>query len=45
VPPKRNQHPARTPRWLDTLILWVEVIGLIGALLTGGYALFTLLGG
>ena len=42
MPSKRV--PSEPPAWLDTLILWIEILGLIGAILTGGYALLTLLG-
>jgi len=34
----KKQRP-HTPAWLDTLIVWLEVIGLIGTLLAGIYAL------
>jgi len=33
MPPKRNLSQA--PAWLDTLIPWLEFIGLIGAILAG----------
>jgi hypothetical protein len=45
MPPNRNRSRSSTPAWLDTLILWLEIVGLIASLLAGGYALFTLFGG
>jgi hypothetical protein len=45
MPAKRNRNHTHTPAWLDTLITWLEFIGLIGAILAGGYALLTMFGG
>jgi hypothetical protein len=42
---KRSRNHQRTPAWLDTLILWLEFIGLIGTVLAGIYALVTLAAG
>lgn len=40
----KKQRPL-TPAWLDTLILWLEFIGLIGVILAGVYSLVTWVGG
>jgi hypothetical protein len=45
MPPKRNRDRSHTPAWLDTLITWLEFIGLIGGILAGVYALITLFAG
>jgi len=37
----RKQRP-NTPAWLDTLIVWLEFIGMIGTILAGIYALVTM---
>jgi hypothetical protein len=41
MPPKRDRNRQVTPPWLDTLIAWLEFIGLVGAILAGFYALAT----
>ncbi|HET9910959.1 MAG TPA: hypothetical protein VFQ13_03665 [Anaerolineales bacterium] len=40
-----SRNRSHTPVWLDTLITWLEFMGLIGAILAGGYALLTMFGG
>ncbi len=42
---KRNRNRQSTPAWVDTLITWLELIGLIGTILAGIYALVTMLAG
>ena len=39
----KKQRP-HTPAWLDTLILWMEVLGVLGTIAAGIYALVTMLG-
>ena len=41
MPPKYKKQRSRTPAWLDTLIVWLELIGFIGVILSGIYTLFT----
>lgn len=43
MPPKRNRP--RTPAWVDTLIAWLEFIGVIAGILYGIYSLATWLTG
>lgn len=45
MPPGRKHDRSHTPAWLDTLILWLELLGLIGGILAGLYALLTLFSG
>jgi hypothetical protein len=45
MPPKRNRNLQVTPAWVDTLITWLEFIGLIGIVLSGIYALVTFVWG
>jgi hypothetical protein len=45
MPPKRNREQRVTPPWVDTLITWLEFIGVIGVILSGIYALVTLVWG
>ena len=45
MPPKRNLNLQVTPAWVDTLITWLEFIGLIGIVLSGIYALVTFVWG
>lgn len=42
MPPKRKKDRPVTPGWVDTLIQWLEVIGVIGTILGGLYALYEL---
>jgi hypothetical protein len=42
MPPKRNREHRVTPAWVDTLITWLEFIGIIGIIVSGIYALVTL---
>jgi hypothetical protein len=44
IPPRRNRHHPHIPAWLDTLILWIEVIAVIGTIIAGVYAIVTLFG-
>ncbi len=39
---KKKKYRSPIPAWVDTLILWLEIIGLIGTVLAGIYALVTL---
>jgi hypothetical protein len=41
MPPKRNRNRSHTSAWLDTLIALLEIIGLVGTVLAGIYALVT----
>ncbi|MBL0347925.1 hypothetical protein [Candidatus Villigracilis affinis] len=41
MPPKYKKQRSHTPAWLDTLIVWLELIGFIGVILSGIYTLFT----
>jgi hypothetical protein len=43
MPPKRNRNRQVTPAWLDTLITWLEFLGIIATILAGIYALVTLI--
>jgi hypothetical protein len=36
----KKQRPV-TPAWVDTLITWLEIVGAIGTILAGIYALIT----
>jgi hypothetical protein len=45
MPPKRQKHRQVTPAWVDTLITWLEFIGLIAVILGGLYGLVTWLFG
>ena len=45
MPPKRNRNLQVTPAWVDTLITWLEFIGMIGIVLVGIYALVTFVWG
>jgi hypothetical protein len=38
---KYKKQRSVTPGWVDTLITWLEFIGLIGAILAGIYGLIT----
>lgn len=40
---KRNRSRQITPAWVDTLIQLLEIIGMIGTILAGIYALVTML--
>jgi hypothetical protein len=40
----RKQRP-NTPAWLDTLIVWLELLSILGTIAGGIYALITLFGG
>lgn len=39
---KKKKYRSPILAWVDTLILWLEIIGLIGTVLAGIYALDTL---
>jgi hypothetical protein len=39
--PKRNRNRQTTPVWVDTLITWLEFLGIIATILAGLYALVT----
>jgi hypothetical protein len=41
MPPKRNRNRQLTPAWLDSLIVLLEIVGFIGTILGGIYALVT----
>ena len=45
MPPKYKKQRSHTPAWLDTLIVWLELLSILGTIAGGIYALITLFGG
>lgn len=41
MPPKCSRNRQFTPVWLDTLIIWLEFLGIIATVLAGIYTLVT----
>lgn len=42
MPPNRKRNRQVTPAWVDTLILWFEVLGVIGTIFSCIYSLILL---